>query len=191
MNGIVPLLVGVATEVEAVTSFVVIVEVAPFWRPVTVTFRVPVVGPPPQFVVQVDVGAAADTVKFTGLEVALFRVGNIAYSTQVPISAFENVPLETQLPFASVVPLFGVQLRFCNPFCAPQRVKTVDVTLLSNESVQLLPTVKFVDVAPGTEIANLAPTDVEVGVLLGNVNVTSHSVLVVIVPAQPVEVAMV
>jgi hypothetical protein len=33
-------------------SLVVTVEVAPFWSPATVTFNVPVVGPPPQFVVQ-------------------------------------------------------------------------------------------------------------------------------------------
>ena len=70
-------------------------------------------------------GAAGETEKDATLEVALLCVGNSTYSFQFPIVELGKLPELVQLPFAFVVPKFGVQLKFCWPFCAAQNVNGV------------------------------------------------------------------
>ena len=69
------------------------------------------------------------------------------------------MPVVVQLPFASVVPKFGVQLGVPGGVCVAQYVKTVFGMLVVRSSVQASPTVKL-------PLAALLIVSVAVGVMV-------------------------
>jgi len=80
----------------------------------------------------------AETVKLTPLDETL---ENSTDSLQEPTVLASNVPDNVQLPFASVVPAFGVQLGVPGGVWVPQSVKLVFGMFVPSASVQLWPTV--------------------------------------------------